>query len=470
MPPTPPYGDTPTHGHLILEPLKCRLRNRSVGWVTAMLLLGPWGGAAAAQGPVEYRLDNGLTVLVLEDHRAGVAVSMLWVAVGSGQEHRPVTGISHILEHMMFKGTETRETGEFSRIVAREGGRMNAFVSRDATAYFQQVAVDRLEIMMELEAERMHRLVFDEGEFEREMEVVREERRQRVDDRPESLAMERFNAVTHLASPYRHPVIGWPEDLDRIDLDDVKAWYRRWYAPANATLIVVGAVDPQEVRAMAERHFGAVPAGEAPPQPAGREIGDPGERRVHVALERARLPLLYIGYNVPSLATADDPADAYALLLAAQILDGGRSARLPERLIRERGVATSASASYGAVARLDSVFSLTARPADGEDADSLEAALRAEIEALRDEPVDEEELQRAVTRLLADRVYGEDSLMGRAMRLGRLVTTGIGWEEGERFEARIRAVTPEDIQRVAQRYLRSERMTVGWLEPAEEQS
>lgn len=367
----------------------------------------------------------------------------------------------------MFKGTETRETGEFSRIVAREGGRTNAFVSRDATVYFQQVAVDRLDLMMELEADRMHRLVFDQGEFEREMEVVREERRQRVDDRPEGLAMERFRAVTHMASPYRDPIIGWPEDLDRMRLAELEEWYRRWYAPANATLIVVGAVDPEEVRELADRHFGAVPARDTEPPPAGGEVADPGERRVHLELERARLPLLYIGYNVPSLNTAGSPEDAYALLLAAEILDGGRSARLPERLVRERGVATSVSASYGAVARLDSTFSLTARPADGEDAGSLEAALRGEIELLRDEPVDADELERAVTRLLADRVYGEDSIMGRAMRLGRLVTSGIGWEEGERFEERIRAVRPEDIQRVAAEYLHGERMTVGWLEPGE---
>ena len=437
--------------------------------LTTLLLFG-LASAAAADRIHHHELDNGLTVLVQEDHRGGVVASMLWYHVGSGHEHRPITGISHAVEHMMFKGTEVRGTGEFARLIAREGGRTNAFTARDFTGHFQLLAADRLELALELEAERMHRLVFDSEEFQREMQVIHEERRQRVDDPPEARAFERFTATAHMASPYRHPIIGWRKDLDRLRLEELEAWYQRWYTPGNATLVVVGAVEPERVFELAERHFGAVPAGEVEPPPEGREIATgPGERRIEVRFEDARVPLLFLGYNVPSLATAAEPGDAYALLLAAELLDGGRSARLPEELVRGPGLATSASVGYSPVARLDTLFSLVARPSEGHDLDELESALREQVGRLRDDPVEDSELERAITRLLAAEVYAQDAPMGRAQRLGRLASTGIGWEEAQRFEERVRAVTPEDIQRVARTYLEPERLTVGRLLPGEEE-
>ncbi|ABM63069.1 M16 family metallopeptidase [Halorhodospira halophila] len=433
------------------------------------LLLASLAPLAAADRVHHHELDNGLTVLVQEDHRGGVVASMLWYHVGSGHEHRPITGISHAVEHMMFKGTETRETGEFARQIAREGGQTNAFTARDFTGYFQLLAADRLELAMELEADRMHQLVFDPEEFQREMQVIHEERRQRVDDPPEARAFERFTATAHMASPYRHPIIGWQRDLDRLRLEELEAWYQRWYTPSNATLVVVGAVEPERVFELAERHFGEVPAREAEPQPEGREIdAAPGERRIEVRFDDARVPMLFLGYNVPSLATAADPGDAYALLLAAELLDGGRSARLPEALVRGSGVATSASAGYSPVARLDTLFSLVARPADDQDLDDLESALREQIHRLQEEPVADSELERAMTRLFAAEVYARDAPMGRAQRLGRLASTGIGWEEAQRFEERVRAVSPEAIQRAAETYLQPERLTVGRLLPGEE--
>lgn len=421
-------------------------------------------------GTVAYELDNGLTLIVQEDHRAGVVVNMVWYAVGGSYEHRPITGISHAVEHMMFKGTETRETGEFSRLINREGGRLNAFVAQDYTGYFEELAADRLELAFELEADRMHRLVFREDEFEREMQVIHEERRQRVDDRPESLAMERFRAIAHLSNQYRDPVIGWQADLDTMELADLEQWYERWYAPGNATVVVVGAVDPEEVRALAEKYFGEVPARETEPAPGGAEVEAPGRRSMEMELDGARLPLLYMAYNVPTLGTVQREEEAYALLLAAELLDGGRSARLPERVVREQGIASVAQASYDPVARLDSVFTLVARPAGDHGRADLEEALHAELRDLREESVAEEELERAVTRLLADRVYAEDSLMGRANRLGRLEATGIGWEEAELFEKRLRSVTAGDIQEVARKYFRDDRLTVGWMEPTGERA
>ena len=321
------------------------------------LLLACLATAAGAAEVHEHELDNGLDVLVEVDQRAGVAVSMLWYHVGASYEHRPITGVSHALEHMMFKGTEQRDSGEFSRLISREGGEHNAFTARDYTAYYEMLAADRLELALELEAERMHQLALDQAAFEREMQVIREERRQRVADSPEARAFERFNATAYMASPYRDPIIGWRHDLARMELADLAAWYERWYAPANATLVVVGDVEPEAIFDMAERHFGAVPARAAGSPPEGREIDTaPGKRQVELTLDDARVPLLYLAYNAPSLATAERPRDAYALLMAAEILDGGSSARLPARLVRGEGIATSASASYSAVVRLDTLF------------------------------------------------------------------------------------------------------------------
>ena len=457
-------GMQPPDPLLRSAPARAAVRRMAVAAALLLLPLSAPGGEVH-----EYELDNGLTVLVQSDERADVAVSMLWYQVGSSHEHRPITGISHIVEHMMFKGTEERPPGELSRLIAREGGRHNAFTSRDYTGYFQMLAADRLELAFELEADRMHQLAFDPEEFRREMQVVREERRQRVDDPPESRAFERFTATAHMASPYRHPIIGWQRDLERIELDEAERWYERWYAPSNATLVVVGSVEPEKVLELAERHFGEVPAQETEPPPAGREIAaDPGKRRVELSFADARVPLVYLAYNAPSLATADQAEDAYALLMAAEILDGGRSARLPQELVRGTGVATGAWASYRPIARLDTLLSLGGRPADGADPEALEQALREQVERLREEPVAEAELERAVTRLLASEIYERDSMLEQARLLGRLETAGIGWPEAERLEARIRAVTPEDIQRVARRYLAPERLTVGWLQPEEE--
>ncbi|HDJ86948.1 MAG TPA: insulinase family protein, partial [Chromatiales bacterium] len=229
-------------------------------WVLPVLLL--LFAPAVAAGPVhEYRLDNGLRVLVKEDHRAPVVVSQVWYKVGSGDEHGGITGISHALEHMMFQGTAKHPAGEFSRIVAANGGRENAFTGRDYTAYFQLLAKDRLPVSFELESDRMRNLSLKEADFRKEIQVVMEERRLRTDDNPQALTYERFNAAAFVSSPYHHPVIGWMDDLRNLKIGDLRAWYRRWYAPNNATLVVVGDVDPQAVLRLAERYFGPLPAG-----------------------------------------------------------------------------------------------------------------------------------------------------------------------------------------------------------------
>ena len=429
------------------------------------LLLAPAATTAqAATDITEFQLDNGLKVVVREDHRAPVVVSQIWYRVGSSYEHRGITGVSHVLEHMMFKGTETHPPGEFSRIISRNGGKENAFTGQDYTAYFQQLAADRLEISFKLEADRMHRLRLQPEEFAKERQVVIEERRLRVEDNPMRRFGERFNSVTYLASPYGHPVIGWAADLRALTLDDLSDWYAKWYAPANAVLVVAGDVDPEAVRALAEKHFGSVPARE-PARPTGMTgLEAPGERRLKVQ-EDAQVPYLLMGFEVPSLATADDPADVYALQVLATILDGGEGARLPERLVRGRQLAASAGASYGGVERLESRFMLDATPRDGTDPAALEAALLEQVAEVQRQPVSAEELERARNQLLAEHLYQLDSIFYQAMQIGMLESIGVGWQELARFEERVRAVTAEDIQRAARRYLVPDRRTVAYLQP-----
>ena len=415
----------------------------------------------------EYQLDNGMRILVRPDHRAAVVISQLWFPVGSSHERASLTGISHALEHMMFKGTERLETGEFSRIISREGGRLNAFTGRDFTAYHEQLRADRLEVALELEAERLANIVFDEEEFAREMEVIREERRQVVDTNPVRVAQERFHALAWQTHPYRNPILGWPTDLDHMTLDDVRDWYERWYGVNNAILVVVGDVDPEAVRDLAVEHFGPLEPREAPGVRNLEEIEPLGERRALVRQPRAT-PYLLMGWQVPSRATAKDPSDSYALSLLSRILAGGGSARLSENVVRGTDVAASASASYNAVTRLDTQFYVDGRPTPDSDLDSLEDVLRAEIRRIAEDGVTSEEVDRARIQARADYVYRLDSLFAQGMEIGLLETAGIGWEAMNEFEEALEAVTASDIQAVAEAYLRDDRITVVHLLPEDD--
>lgn len=440
-------------------------------WQIALAALALVGaGSAPAQqdwAVSEHTLDNGLQVLVREDHRAPVVVSQVWYRVGSSYERRGETGISHLFEHMMFKGTERYPRGEFSEIISREGGRENAFTGRDFTAYFEVLAADRLEVALELEADRMANLRIQPEDLERERQVVLEERRLRIEDQPSGRFSLRYSPVAHPASPYAHPIIGWADDLRHIDVEALRDWYARWYVPANATLVVAGDVEPEAVFALAEEYFGDIPAGEAPEAMAPEGLEAPGERRLTYRDPQARVPQVRLGYGVPSAATAEDAVDPYALLMLAMVLDGGDGARLGERLVRGEQVAAGAGAGYSPVSRLDTEFTLYGTPREG-DVDALEAALREEVAALREAPVGEEELERARSQLLADHLFELDSVFYQAMQIGQLETTGIGWEALREFEERVRAVTAEDLQRVAREYLTRDRLTVGVMLPEAE--
>ncbi len=411
----------------------------------------------------ETTLDNGLKVIVKPDRRAPVVVSQLWYKVGSSDEPAGLTGVSHVLEHMMFKGSERLAPGEFSRIIAELGGRENAFTSKDYTAYYQQLEKSRLPVSFELEAERMRKLRLPDDEFQKEVKVVMEERRLRTDDRPEGLLYEQFMATAYQVHPYRNPIIGWMDDLKKLRVEELKDWYRRWYAPNNATLVVVGDVEPRAVFALANKYFGAIPRAEVAPNAAPAEPPQRGTRRTRVAAP-AEVPSILLGFHVPQFRTGRE-WEPYALEVLAGVLDGGNSARFARELVREQQIANNADADYGSVARYPGMFTISATPARGHDSEELERALLAQIERLRQEPVSDAELERVKAQVVAGNVFNRDSLYYQAMQIGMLETTGAGWRLMDDYVEGIRRVSARQVQEVAQHYLIETNLTVAVLDP-----
>ncbi len=432
--------------------------------ITILTLVLCLGAASVSAGVLEHRLSNGMKVIVKQDQRAPIVVSQVWYKVGSSYEYGGVTGVSHVLEHMMFKGTHEHPPGEFSRIIAANGGDENAFTGRDYTAYFQTLAKDRLPVALELEADRMRNLLLPEEEFLKEVEVVKEERRMRTEDDPNSLTYEQFNAVAYEASPYRIPVIGWMSDLDALQADDLRAWYRQWYAPNNATLVVVGDVDPQEVVKLAERYFGPLQPERVGRTKPRKEPAQRGMKRIRVKAP-ARQPYLIMGYKTPVIGEAAAEWEPYALEMLAYVLDGGDSARLTRNLIRGSQLAASADADYSAFSRLPGMLLLDAIPTPGKSIDQLELALKGEIERLQKEPVSAEELERVRNQIIASKVYEKDSVFYQAMLIGQLETVGLDWRLGDEYVEHLKQVTPEQIQQVANKYLVEDSLSVAVLDP-----
>ena len=431
----------------------------------AIALAGSMIATAQAKSSVhEYMLENGMKVLVKTDHRAPVVVAQVWYKVGSSYEWSGITGVSHVLEHMMFKGTEKHAAGEFSRIIAEQGGRENAFTSRDYTAYFQQLEKSRLPVSMEMEADRMHNLVLQQEEFAKEVKVVMEERRTRTDDDPRALTYEQLYATAFANSGYHHPIIGWMNDLKNLTLDDLRHWYQKWYAPNNATLVVVGDVVPEEVYALAKRYYGVIPKGQVATQKPRLETKQQGQRRITVEAP-AKLPFLLMAYKVPVLASAEDEKDVYALDVLAGVLDGGKSARFSRDLVRGRQLAAAAGVSYDMTTRIESLFVLQGIPANGHTMQEIEVALREHVEKVKTELVDEKELKRIKAQVIASEVYEKDSVFYQGMSLGMLETVGLGWQRQDEYVDKIKAVTAEQIRAVAQKYLIDDQLTVAMLKP-----
>lgn len=431
------------------------------------LLAAPTLADTARQPTHELMLDNGLKVIVREDHRAPVVVSQLWYKVGSSHEPPGQTGISHALEHMMFKGSKSLGPGEASRVLRSLGAEENAFTSRDYTAYYQVLSRDQLPIALEMEAERMHTATLPEDEFLREIEVIKEERRLRVDDNPNSLAYERFMTQAHIASPYAQPVIGWMHDIERLTVDDLRAWYQTHYQPGNAVLVIVGDVTLEEVKPLVETYFAPIPAGKVPEHKRPLDLPGGAEREVTLSMD-VQLPSLLMSFNVPSLTTTDQPWEIHALRLLSGVLDSGYSARLASRLERGESVATSASASYSGFARGDTLFLLSGLPNTARDISltQLEEAFWREIDDLKNTPPDAAELSRVKTQLIAADVYAQDSITHQATQIGQMESVDLPWTLIDEDAQALEAITPEQVSEVARRYLVPERLTRGHVLPA----
>ncbi len=432
-------------------------------WMRAAALAGMTALAACATVH-ETTLPNGLKVIVQPDRRAPVAVAQLWYRVGGSDEPDGLTGISHALEHMMFKGTSRLKPGEFSRIIAEHGGRENAFTGKDYTAYHQQLERSRLGVAFELEADRMRGLTLDAQEFAKEIRVVMEERRLRTEDRPQALLYERFTAEAYREHPYRNPIVGWMKDLEALTVEDLRAWYRSWYAPNNAILVVVGDVEAQAVFALAQKYYGAIPPASLadrrrPRAPAQQEL-----RRVRVAAP-AEVPSLLLGFHAPSLTDYRAPWEPYALEVLAGVLDGGRSARFARALVRERQIASSIDVDYSPAARYATLFQVSATPAQGKGVAELEQAILGEIARLQREPVSDAELERVKAQVVASNVFGRDSTFYQALQIGMLEAVGLDRRLIDRYVEAIRAVTAAQVQETARRYLVETNLTVAVLDP-----
>ncbi len=421
--------------------------------------------AHAADGDVtEYTLNNGLRVVVKEDQRSPTVAHMVWYKAGSIDEYNGTTGVAHVLEHMMFKETKTLKVGEFSERVAALGGRDNAFTSRDYTAYFQQLQAKDLGKVMALEADRMANLVLSESEFEKEIKVVMEERRWRTDDKATGKLYEAFMATAFQANPTRTPVIGWMSDLEAMTYKDARKWYDTWYTPQNAVLVVVGAVQPAQVKAMAEKTYGKVKPKQLEERKPQEEPKQEGIRRVQVKAP-AENPYLIMGFKVPKLNNVLKDRDPYALTVLSAVLDGYSGARLNRELVQTQKIALQAGAGYDMTGRGPSLFYLDGAPAPGQTVDALEKALLDQVRRVATEGISDAELARVKAQLIASQVYKRDSLFGQAMEIGQNLTIGFEVADIDRMIEQIKTVTAQEVQYAAQTFFDQDQLTVGTLFP-----
>ena len=437
---------------------------------------------AQAPAPVEqFELANGLTVIVKPDHRAPTVAHMLWVRVGAMDEVDGTSGVAHVLEHMMFKGTPTVKAGEFSRRVAALGGQENAFTSSDSTGYYQQIPAGRLEDVMRLEADRFGRSQWLDDEFKSEIEVVKEERRMRTEESPRAMLHEQASAITFLASPYRRPIVGWMSDLDAMTPGDVRGFYQRWYVPANAALVVAGDVNVAQVRKLAEKYYGAIAKRPVPERKPRTEPGQAGLRRIDLKAPASQA-YVSMSFKVPKVQPADLAAlgaasptaaasrEALALTVLSAVLDGYSGARLERALVQGQGekdgrVADSAGASSGLIGRGPQLFTLDGVPADGKTTQQVADALRQQVAVVARDGVSEAELQRVKTQWVASETYKLDSVFSQARELGSNWVQGLPLDASTRLIAQLRTVTAPEVQAVAGKYFGDDQMTVSTLLP-----
>lgn len=417
-----------------------------------------------ARTTFETTLKNGLKVIIREDHRSPMVMTQIWYGVGSSDESGNLLGISHILEHMMFKGTSKVPNDEFTRLSRIYGGRVNASTFTSYTNYYQLYPKTYLPMALELEADRMSNLLLRQQDFDPEMKVVMEERRLRTDDNPRSLAFERFKWIAYPTSHYRQPVIGHMKNLQNIQLEDVKKWYRDWYIPNNAILIIVGDVDSENALLQVQKYFGDIPARKIPARNDVLEFDRVGYRHMELNLP-VQVPNLFMAWNVRSLVTAKNPQDAYALTIIKNLLDSGISSRLQDRLVRDKKVLTAISVSYDPYSRGDSLLSISALPVDGVSLQEAEKAIQNEIDLLKTELIKPEEVERVTAKFVSNLVYSQDDIAGQTKMIGNLEINGLSFRLMDELPKHFETVTPQDIQRVANIYFSRDNLSTLYLSP-----
>jgi len=412
----------------------------------------------------ETTLKNGLKVIIREDHRAPMVMTQIWYKVGSTDESGNTLGISHVLEHMMFKGTSKVPNDEFTRISRIYGGSINAATFTNYTNYYQLYPKAYFPMALELEADRMSNLLLRQQDFEPEMKVVMEERRQRTEDNPRSRAFERFKWISYPTSHYRQPVIGHMKTLNNIQLNDVKQWYKTWYTPNNAILVIVGDIESEQALLQVQKYFADTPSRATPQRNDVLEFEHLGYRHMEINTD-VQVPNLYMTWNVKSLASAINPQDAYALTIIRSLLDSGISSRLQDRLVRDRKLLTSVSVSYDPYNRGDSLFSISALPANGVSFEDAQKAIQTEVDALKTENIPKHELERITTRFVSNLIYNQDSIAGQAKMIGNLEVNGLSYRLMDELPKYYENVSMSDIQRVANSYFIRENLSTLYLAP-----
>ncbi len=433
--------------------------------LAAMLLYTVTGHATELQ---RAEFSNGATLLVLEDHSAPVAMVQVWLKVGGRDEQPGKTGLAHVFEHMMFKGSKKLKPGEYSNRIAAMGGNDNAFTSHDYTAYFETVPAARVTEVLKMEAERFAHLKLDAKEYAKEIRVIMEERRMRTDDNPNARMFEELSAAALRLHPYRNPVIGWMQDLKRLTIDDVRAFYKAHYVAANATIVVVGDVDFSRIRQVVARSFGRMPKAAVPPRFNPVEPEPLGPKRIEVHLPGVQLPMVAVVLPVPVWHPGDNDREAAALTVATAILASGRSALLQRQLVDEGRKAYSVSAGYDPFSMGIDLWAVWAMLGPDNTPETLLNALWKSIDALAAHGPDKAQLARAIRGIVADEVFAQDSLYLRARQIGAMESVGLRAESRERWLKLIRQVTADDIRKVLRRWITPQRATTGILLRKEE--
>jgi zinc protease len=428
----------------------------------SLLLLAPLAARAAVFNPEPFELENGLQVIVIENHRAPIVTHMVWYKVGDADAPPGLSGMPHLLEHLMFRGTKSIGPGQFSKIVAKNGGRDNAFTGSDFTAYYQNVSSDRLELVMKMEADRMANLALDPKEIEKERQVVLEERRTRTDNEPAARLREKMGPLQYAKHPYRNPVIGWAGEIRAIKPQDLQAFYKRWYAPNNAILIVAGDVTPQKVLTLADTFYAPIKRRDIPKRERAQEPPPSGPKDVELKDASVKQPMWMKEYRAPS-RRLDPEHRSHALEVLENILGGGATSRIYESLVVRQKLAASAGISYSPDRYDWAEFGFYATPNPGVSMKDLEAAMETEIAKLLQDGVTRDEVERAKARLVDTAVYARDSLSGGAYALGQALGTGQSIDDVEKWPERIGAVTTDQVNAALKGLLKPEAAVTGRL-------